>query len=145
MNFQHTEDRRMLADTLERFISDQMGFEARMATVKQAQGFDRRAWQGLCDVGATGALFTEADGGLGGQGFDIAVVFEAIGHGLALTPALPVLLAGSAGAGLAETLAETDVLIVVPHERPSRVLEAQLVALHALCDAVDVQLMGDQE
>lgn len=56
-----------------------------------------------------------------------------------------VLLAGSAGAGLAETLAETDVLIVVPHERPSRVLEAQLVALHALCDAVDVQLMGDQE
>jgi hypothetical protein len=27
----------------------------------------------------------------------------------------------------------------------SRVLEAQLLVLHALCDAVDVQLMGDQE
>ncbi len=35
MNFQHTEDRRMLADTLGRFIGEQMGFEARMATVKQ--------------------------------------------------------------------------------------------------------------
>jgi D-sedoheptulose 7-phosphate isomerase len=42
-------------------------------------------------------------------------------------------------------LAETDVLIAVPHERASRVLEAQLLVLHALCDAVDVQLMGDQE
>ena len=103
MNFQHTEDRRMLADTLGRFISEQMGFEARMATVKQSTGFDRRAWQQLCDVGAAGALFSEADGGYGGQGFDIAVVFEAIGHGLALTPALPVLLAGSAVAHAGNT------------------------------------------
>ena len=31
MNFHHTEDRRMLADTLGRFIGEQMGFEARMA------------------------------------------------------------------------------------------------------------------
>lgn len=56
-----------------------------------------------------------------------------------------VLLVGTSGAGLRETLAETDVLITVPHERTSRVLEAQLLVLHALCDAVDVQLMGDQE
>lgn len=56
-----------------------------------------------------------------------------------------VLVVGVAGAGLAETLAETDVLVVVPHEKMTRVLEAQLVALHALCDAVDVQLMGDHE
>lgn len=56
-----------------------------------------------------------------------------------------VLLVGSAGAGLRETLAETDVLIVVPHERTIRVLETQLLVLHALCDAVDVQLMGDLE
>jgi D-sedoheptulose 7-phosphate isomerase len=56
-----------------------------------------------------------------------------------------VLLVGTSGAGLRETLAETDVLITVPHERSSRVLEAQLLVLHAMCDAVDVQLMGDQE
>ena len=56
-----------------------------------------------------------------------------------------VLLVGTSGAGLRETLAETDVLITVPHERASRVLEAQLLVLHALCDAIDVQLMGDLE
>jgi D-sedoheptulose 7-phosphate isomerase len=56
-----------------------------------------------------------------------------------------VLMLGTAGSGLRETLGETDVLVHVPHERPSRVLETQLLALHALCDAVDVQLIGDQE
>ena len=29
MNFQHTEDRRMLADSLNRFVSEQYGFETR--------------------------------------------------------------------------------------------------------------------
>lgn len=56
-----------------------------------------------------------------------------------------VLLVGNTAAGLRETLAETDVLITVPHDRGARVLEAQLLVLHALVDAVDVQLMGDTE
>ena len=42
-------------------------------------------------------------------------------------------------------LAETDVLIAVPHERAARVAETQLLVLHGLCDAVDLQLMGEQE
>lgn len=56
-----------------------------------------------------------------------------------------VLLLGSSGDGLRETLAETDLSITVPHERTSRVLEGQLLVLHALIDAVDAQLMGDPE
>ena len=40
-------------------------------------------------------------------------------------------------------LTDTDVLLTVPHDRPARVAEAHLVALHALCDAVDLQLMGE--
>lgn len=56
-----------------------------------------------------------------------------------------VLLAGKAGSVLVEPLAETDVTIVVPHERGVRVLELQLLMLHCLCDAVDLQLMGEQD
>jgi D-sedoheptulose 7-phosphate isomerase len=44
-----------------------------------------------------------------------------------------------------EVLAETDVLLAVPHERAARLSELQLLMLHALCDAVDLQLMGEQE
>jgi D-sedoheptulose 7-phosphate isomerase len=40
-------------------------------------------------------------------------------------------------------LGETDVRVAVPHERPARVLEAQLLVLHCLCDAIDLQLLGE--
>ena len=43
-----------------------------------------------------------------------------------------------------DRLAETDVLVAVPHERAARVAELQLMVLHCLCDAVDFQLMGEQ-
>jgi hypothetical protein len=38
MNFQHTEDRRMLADTLNRFVSEQYGFATRDGIARSAQG-----------------------------------------------------------------------------------------------------------
>jgi D-sedoheptulose 7-phosphate isomerase len=41
--------------------------------------------------------------------------------------------------------AETDIWITVPHERPARICELQLLTLHALCDAVDLQLLGDAD
>jgi len=41
------------------------------------------------------------------------------------------------------SLTETDVLIALPHERSARVRELQLLALHTLADAVDLQLMGE--
>lgn len=44
-----------------------------------------------------------------------------------------------------EALTDTDVLIAVPHERSARVMEMQLIMLHALADAVDLQLMGELE
>ena len=42
-------------------------------------------------------------------------------------------------------LAETDVLVAVPHPRAARVTETHLLMLHCLCDAVDLQLMGELE
>jgi D-sedoheptulose 7-phosphate isomerase len=41
--------------------------------------------------------------------------------------------------------AETDIWISVPHERAARICELQLLTLHALCDAVDLQLLGDAD
>ena len=55
-----------------------------------------------------------------------------------------VVLAGRGAQAFGELLAETYVLIAVPHERAARVAELQMLVLHCLCDAVDFQLMGDQ-
>ncbi|AWU99065.1 pimeloyl-CoA dehydrogenase small subunit [Burkholderia sp. JP2-270] len=96
MDFQHTEDRRMLADTLNRFIAEQYAFPVRDRIAQSAEGFDRAMWQRFAELGTIGALFPEADGGFGGAGFDIAVVFECLGRGLVVEPFLGALLAGRA-------------------------------------------------
>lgn len=96
MNFEHTEDRRMLADSLNRFIAEQYAFETRDRIAKSAQGFSSEIWQQFAELGVIGALFSEADGGFGGGGFDVAVVFEALGRGLVVEPLLGAVMAGEA-------------------------------------------------
>ena len=56
-----------------------------------------------------------------------------------------IALTGHKGGRMRELLLETDVLICVPHERTARIQEVHLLALHCLCDAVDLQLLGEQE
>jgi alkylation response protein AidB-like acyl-CoA dehydrogenase len=97
MNFEVAEDRRMLADTLGRFVKQQYGFATRDRIAKSAQGCSPELWRRFADLGAIGALFTEADGGFGGSGFDITVVFEQLGRGLVVEPFLgSAVLAGGA-------------------------------------------------
>ena len=96
MNFEHTEDRRMLSDMLRRFVTEQYDFATRERNAQSSEGYSVQFWRRYAELGAIGALFTEADGGLGGAGFDISVVFEALGRGLVVEPFLDALMVGSA-------------------------------------------------
>ncbi|SAL00931.1 acyl-CoA dehydrogenase family protein [Caballeronia ptereochthonis] len=96
MNFQHTEDRRMLADSLNRFMAEQYGFDVRDRIARSEEGYSRDMWRRFCELGIVGAFFDESAGGFGGDGFDIAVVFEALGRGLVVEPFLDALIVGRA-------------------------------------------------
>ena len=56
-----------------------------------------------------------------------------------------IALTGRGGGKMRERLGETDVHICVPHERTARIQEVHILVLHCLCDAVDLQLLGEQE
>ena len=56
-----------------------------------------------------------------------------------------VALTGRTGGRLRALLSDTDVLIAVPHDRTARIQEVHLLSLHCLCDAIDFQLLGEQE
>ncbi|MES3012296.1 MAG: phosphoheptose isomerase [Pseudomonadota bacterium] len=56
-----------------------------------------------------------------------------------------IALTGHKGGKIRDLLTETDVLICVPHDRTARIQEVHLLTLHCLCDAVDLQLLGEQE
>lgn len=74
-----------------------------------------------------------------GEGHSTRVISAAQGKDMTV-----IVFAGRGAAAFGELLSDTDVLVAVPHERPARVTEMQLLALHGLCDAVDFLLLGDQ-
>jgi alkylation response protein AidB-like acyl-CoA dehydrogenase len=127
MNFTHTEDRRMLADTLNRYVAEQYTFDTHLANLASPTGFSPEHWAHFAELGVIGALFDEAHGGYGGAGFDIAVVFEALGRGLVVEPVLAsAVLAGSALAhagndtqrALLEDLIDGSTVATLAHHEP---------------------------
>jgi D-sedoheptulose 7-phosphate isomerase len=54
-------------------------------------------------------------------------------------------LTGRNGGKMNTALRDTDVHICVPHERTARIQEVHILVLHCICDAVDAQLLGEQE
>jgi alkylation response protein AidB-like acyl-CoA dehydrogenase len=96
MNFEHTHERRLLAESMSRYVAERYGEPAQRLVPRAASGFDPVHWQALAEIGAVGALFGPDDGGLGGSAFDLVAVFEAIGRGLVCEPFLASLMAGRA-------------------------------------------------
>lgn len=150
MNFEHSEDRRMLADTLNRFIAEQYGFETRDQISKSALGYSPELWQQFADLGTIGALFSEAQGGYGGTGFDIAVVFEALGKGLVVEPFSNALMVGSSLAAsdgdaqqaLLAQIIEGSTLAAFAHAEPNAFYELSHVGTRAQRSANGWQLSG---
>ncbi len=110
MDFTHTDERRMLAEMAGRFVRDKYDIETRHKNAAMDEGFSRDTWAEFAELGLIGALFDEENGGFGGKGFDIAVVFEELGKGLVVEPMLANLVAGrlieSAGSSEQKALIE---------------------------------------
>ena len=140
MNFEHTEDRRMLADTLNRFVAEQYGFETRNAIAYGDVGMQPALWAQFAELGAIGALFPEAEGGFGGAGFDVAVVFEALGRGLVVEPFLGALVVGRALAAAGTpaqkeqiaSLIDGSTVAALAHDEPGSHYEMARVSTRAV-------------
>ncbi len=93
MDFNYSDNRRMLSDSLRRFLADKYDAETRNQVAYSAPFHSPEKWRELAELGVLGALIPEADGGFGGNGFDITVVFEEFGRALCPEPVLGSLLA----------------------------------------------------
>ena len=92
MQFDLSEDRRMLADMLRRLLAQDAGLERRDAAAYVAPYHAPGDWQTLAELGVLGAFLPVAQVGFGGTAGDIAVVFEEVGRGLCPEPLLGALL-----------------------------------------------------
>lgn len=93
MDFNLTEDRRMLSDSLNRYLADKYPVEHRNKVAYDLPCHDPAKWDEIAELGALFALAPEDAGGFGGTGFDISVVFEALGRALCPEPMLGAAMA----------------------------------------------------
>ena len=97
MDFELTEEQRLLRGSVERLLADRYGFDKRRAYLADAEGWSRELWAQYAELGLLGLPFPEDCGGFGGGPIDVMLVMEAFGRVLALEPYLAtVVLAGTA-------------------------------------------------
>lgn len=86
-----------------------------------------------------------------GQSGDILLAISTSGNSASVIAAVEaaleremrvVALTGRGGGAVGELLTDADVHICVPHERTARIQEVHILAIHCMCDGIDVALFG---
>jgi alkylation response protein AidB-like acyl-CoA dehydrogenase len=86
MDFELSEEQRLLKDSVERLVADRYDFSARQRFMQKPTGFSRELWRQYAELGLLGLPFSEKDGGIGGGAVETMIVMEAFGRALALEP-----------------------------------------------------------
>jgi pimeloyl-CoA dehydrogenase small subunit len=94
MDFDLTEDQRLLKDSVDRLVADQYGFEQRKKYAGEPGGFSPAMWDQITELGLLGLPFEETLGGFGGGAVETAIVMEAFGRGLVLEPFFATVILG---------------------------------------------------
>ena len=90
MDFGLSEDQVLLEDTIRAFLADRVPIERVRALRDEDCPVDRSIWAALAELGATGILVPEAQGGSELRLLDAAIVAQAFGHAATPTPFLAV-------------------------------------------------------
>lgn len=97
MDFDLSDEQRLLQDSVTRLMADRYGFEARKGFLKDPRGWSADIWARYAELGLLGLPFAEEYGGFGGGPVEVMLVMQELGRALALEPYLAtVVLAGTA-------------------------------------------------
>lgn len=94
MDFDLTDEQRLLKDSVDRLIADQYQFEQRKKYMAEPDGWSSAVWQQYAELGLLGLPFAEAHGGFGGGPVETMIVMEAFGRGLVLEPYFATVILG---------------------------------------------------
>src|ERR1700755_341938 len=94
MDFDLTEEQRLLKDSVDALLPDAYDFESRKKYMAEKGGWSKAVWSKLAEQGLLGLPFAEADGGFGGGGVETMIVMEALGKALVLEPYLATVVIG---------------------------------------------------
>jgi alkylation response protein AidB-like acyl-CoA dehydrogenase len=91
MPLYHTDDQAMLAETASQFMAEEGAIAKQLRHWRDREckdGFGHALWKQMAEMGFTGLLVPEADGGLGMGHVEAGIVLEEIGRNLTPSPFL---------------------------------------------------------
>ncbi len=112
MDFDLSDEQRLLKDSVDRMIANRYGFEARKGYRAAPEGWSREIWAQFAEIGLLGLPFTEEQGGFGGGPVDTAMVMEACGRALVVEPYFATIVA--CGALLRYAASDSQLQALVP-------------------------------
>ncbi|MGD0107555.1 MAG: acyl-CoA dehydrogenase family protein [Rhodopila sp.] len=97
MDFEPSDDQRLLVESVSRMLGDTYSFAQRKGYMALPEGYSPAVWSQFAELGLLGLPFAEEYGGFGGSAQEVMLVMQAFGRVLVLEPYFPtVVLAGTA-------------------------------------------------
>src|SRR6202163_3439072 len=94
MDFDLSEEQRLLKESVDGLLGDSYDFDARKKYMKEKGGWSKAVWGKLAEQGLLGLPFYEDDGGFGAGAVETMIVMEALGKALVLEPYLATVVIG---------------------------------------------------
>ena len=94
MDFDLSEEQRLLKDSVDGLLNDSYDFESRKKYGAEKGGWSKSIWNKLAEQGLLGLPFSEDDGGFGAGAVETMIVMEALGKALLLEPYLATVVLG---------------------------------------------------
>ena len=109
MNFELSEEQKMIQQSVERFVQENYDLTNRIKISSEDPGYSKDYWSSMAELGWLGLAFEEEDGGFGGNQIDTLVLMEQFGKGLVLEPFLAnvVLGGGAIKRGASQTIKDS--------------------------------------
>ena len=124
MDFDLSEEQRLLKESIDGLLTDSYDFDARKKYQKEKGGWSKAVWGKLAEQGLLGLPFAEADGGFGAGAVETMIVMEALGKALVLEPYLATVVIGGVVSSTILTLFVLPVIYLLTERRlPGRTTE----------------------
>src|SRR6201985_925087 len=94
MDFDLSEEQRLLKESVDGLLTDAYDFEQRKKYMTEKGGWSKAIWGKLAEQGLLGLPFSEEDGGFGAGAVETMIVMEAMGKALVLEPYLATVVIG---------------------------------------------------
>jgi pimeloyl-CoA dehydrogenase small subunit len=111
MDFDPSDDQRLLVESVTRLLADNYSFAQRKTYLAQPEGFSADMWAKFAELGLLGLPFAEEYGGFGGGAQEVMLVMQAFGRVLVLEPFLSTVVLGGAAIQAAGSGAQKQTLL----------------------------------